>query len=513
MAFQINSKRIAKNTITQYVRLAITMFISFFTVRVALEQLGVQDYGLNNLVGSIVTMFSFINGSMGTAVQRFYSYEIGRENDDRLKKIFGVGMFLHLAVALVTLLLIEIFAVFFLSKMNIPPERMFAAHIVFQASALTLCLGIVTVPYSALLRAREMFSQTAMVKIVQAFLRLGVLYLLIVLPFDKLVALSLLNLSVSAAGILAFVVMARRFAEAHSRPIYDKPLIKEMLGFISFLLLTVLAQLMNTQGVVMLINLFFGLTINAAYAVAVQVQHAVNAFVIGFKSSMVPQIMASYGAGDLKSMHRLVNFGTKITFLMMLMITLPIVFSAQWILELWLKNPPQYAAELVSLTLISINISSFTYFHYQGVHASGKIARQQIWMSCLFALSILLIFVLFKLGLNFYAAIFVNMAIGVLQCCVNLYYAKQKFEYSLKQFAWKILIPCIFMTLACVFFMKGVVFFVSNNLLKFVSTMGIDLLIVPLIGFYLLFEKKDRNQVIIFVKNRMNLKSIWNKYK
>ena len=500
MAFQINSKKIAKNTITQYVRLAITMFISFFTVRVTLNQLGVQDYGLNNLVGSIVTMFSFINGSMGTAVQRFYSYEIGRENNERLKKIFSVGMFLHLAVALVTLLLIEIFAVLFLEKMNIPPERMFAAHIVFQASALTLCLGIMTVPYSALLRAREMFSQTAMIEIVQAFLLLGVLYLLIVLPFDKLIALSFLNLAVSAAGILAFVIMARRFAETHSRPIYDRPLIKEMLGFISFLLLTVLAQLLNTQGVVMLINLFFGLTINAAYAVAVQVQHAVNAFVIGFKSSMVPQIMASYGAGDLKSMHRLINFGTKITFLMLLMITLPIVFSIQWILELWLKNPPQYAAELVSLTLISINISSFTYFHYQGVHASGKIAKQQIWMSGSFALSILVIFVLFKLGMNFYTAIFVNMAVGILQCCVNLYYAKQRFDYSLRQFTKEILIPSIIMVTICTAVMKSGVSLTERGLFKFVCSMGIDFLFVPLIGFYIMFKKNERGKVLEFMK-------------
>lgn len=503
MAFQINGKKIAINTITQYVRLAITMFISFFTVRVTLEQLGVQDYGLNNLVGSIVAMFSFINGSLGTAVQRFYSYEIGRKNDEGLKKIFGVGLFLHLIVSLITLLLIEIFAVFFLEKMNISSERMFAAHIVFQASAVTLCLGIVTVPYPALLRAREMFSQTAMIEIVQAFLRLAVLYLLIVLPFDKLIVLSMLNLVVSVAGILAYVVMARRFDETHSKPIYDKPLIKDMLGFISFLVLTLLAQLLNTQGVVMLINLFFGLTINAAYAVAVQIQHAVNAFVIGFKSSMVPQIMASCGAGDLKSMHRLVNFGTKITFLMLLMITLPIVFSAQWILELWLKTPPPFAAELVSLTLISINISSFTYFHNQGIYASGKIAKQQIWTSCSFALSILVIFLLFKLGLNFYTAIFVNMAVSVLQCCVNLYYAKQKFEYSLKLFASRVLVPCIFMVFICVLIMGGGVSLVGDALLKFICSMAIDLLIIPLVGFYLLFENDERCKIVEFVKKNV----------
>mgnify|MGYP000543862476 CR=1 FL=1 len=161
MPFQIDSKKIAKNTITLYTRYIITMLISFFTVRVTLEQLGVENYGLNNLVGSIVSMFSFINGSMGTAVQRFYSYEIGKGNQERLSKVFGVGLFLHIMVALVTFLACEVFAVFFLQKMNIPAERMTAAQIVFQINIIILCMGIVTVPYTALLFAREQFSKTA----------------------------------------------------------------------------------------------------------------------------------------------------------------------------------------------------------------------------------------------------------------------------------------------------------------------------------------------------------------
>ena len=174
MAYTINSKKIATNTIALYVRLGITMIISFFTARVTLQQLGIEDYGLNNLVGSIVSMFSFINGSMGTAVQRFYSIEIGKGNQERLGKVFGVGIFLHIMVAAITFLIAEIFAIFFLHKMNIPEERMFAAQVVFQISIFSLALNIVNVPYAALLRAREMFSKTAMVEIIQAFLRLVV---------------------------------------------------------------------------------------------------------------------------------------------------------------------------------------------------------------------------------------------------------------------------------------------------------------------------------------------------
>ncbi len=500
MAFKIDSKKIARNTLTLYVRQAVTMFIAFFTVRVTLEQLGVNDYGLNNLVGSIVSLFSFINGSMGTAVQRFYSYEIGRENTVRLKRVFGTGLYLHSIVAVVSLLLAEIFAIFFLERMNIPSERLWAAQIVFQASVATLCIGIITVPYSALLRAREMFAQIAMIEIIQAFFRLGVLYLLVVMPFDKLIMLSLLNFGVSFAGVVAFVAMARKFEETHSRPLRDKELVKEMLKFVSMLLFTVLASLANTQGVIMLINLFFGLTINAAYAVAVQVQHAVNTFVVNFKSSMVPQIMASYGAGDLNSMHRLINFGTKITFLLLLMITLPIVFSAQWILELWLKNPPQYAANLVVLTLISVNISSFTYFHYQGVHASGKIAKQQIWMSGTYLTAVVVIFILFKMGLDFYSAIIVNMVAGVIQISVNLFFAKKHLNYSIRVFFYKILFPSICLIMLAVAGCFSLSKITDVEYARFLIVSIGNFTIVPSIAFLLLFEKKERKKVYDVIK-------------
>lgn len=496
MAFQINGKKIAKNTITLYIRQIITMLISFFTVRVTLEQLGVEDYGLNNLVGSIVSMFSFLNGSMGTAVQRFYSYEIGQGNQDRLKRVFGTGLYLHLIIASITFVISEVFAVFFLHKMNIPAERMAAAQIVFQISILTLVLGIITVPYSALLRSRELFSKTALVEIAQAVLRLGNLYLLIIIPFDKLIVLSSLNFFVSAGGILIFVLMGRRFEETHTLPLRDKDLIKEMLKFVSLLLVTVLAQLLNTQGIVMLINLFFGLAVNAAYGVAVQVQHAVNTFVTNFKSSMVPQIMAAYGAGDLDSMHKLINFGTKITFLLLLMVTVPLVCSTEWILTLWLKNPPEHSVQLVILTLISINISSFTYFHAQGIHASGKIVKQQIWLSGSYIVSILVIFILFKIGFNFYYAVYVNMAIGLLQACVNLYFARKSFSYSFWYFFKKILIPVL---ITLVIFVVGFYFASKIPIREFQKFLIIgfsDVIVVPLLGFIFLFDKSEKSKIL-----------------
>lgn len=501
MAYAVDSKKIATNTIALYIRLGITMIISFFTARITLEQLGVEDYGLNNLVGSIVSMLSFINGSMGTAVQRFYSIEIGKGNQERLKRVFGVGIYLHLIVAVITLILAEIFAIFFLHKMNIPQERMFAAQVVFQISVFSLILSIVNVPYAALLRAREMFSKTAVVEIVQAFLRLGVLYLLVHINYDKLITLSVLNLGITVYYIGTLTVMALRFDESHTKPICDKELIKQMLVFISMLIVTVLAQLLKTQGVVILINLFFGLVINAAYAVAVQVSHMVNSFVVNFKQSMVPQMTASYGAGDKSAMSKIINLGTKVCFLLMLMITIPVIFEGQFILDLWLKTPPEHSARLVALVLIAINISSFTYFQYQGVHAAGKIMAQQIWMSSTYVANIAIIYVVFKLGANFESALYVNMVISAVQCCVNLYYARKCYGYDIMAFIKRILVPCLFVAGIIVATNIIITGFLSPSVTRFLIVFVLSEVMICGLGYFILLNNKEKEYVKVFVKN------------
>ncbi len=504
MAYAIDSKKIAKNTIALYLRLGVTMIISFFMTRVMLEQLGVEDYGLNNLVGSIVSMFSFINGSMGTAVQRFYSIEIGKDNVDRLKRAFGVGLYLHIIVAIITILLAESFAIFFLHKMNIPQERMFAAQVVFQISIFSLALNIINVPYAALLRAREMFSKTAVVEIVQAFLRLGVLYLLVHINYDKLITLSFLNLCITLYYVGTLTIMARKFQETHSRPVRDKELIKEMLTFISMLLATVLAQLAKTQGIVILINLFFGLVINAAYAVAVQVSNLVNSFVVNFKQSMVPQMMSAYGANNRSAMYKIINMGTKICFLLMLMITIPVMFEGQFILDIWLKTPPEHSARLVALVLIAINISSFTYFQYQGVHATGKITSQQIWMSSTYIANIVIIYIVFKMGGSFESALYVNMIISAVQCVINLYYAHQRYDYDVKQFLRSILFPCLIVVVIVVAAMLGLTLNLNPTFGRFLLVFGASEVLIITLGYFILLNGREKQQVISFVKQTVS---------
>ena len=508
MAFAINSKKIATNTIALYIRLGITMLISFFTARVTLQQLGVEDYGLNNLVGSIVSMFSFINGSMGTAVQRFYSIEIGKNSEGRLGRVFGVGLYLHVIVAIITLVLAEVFAVFFLHKMNIPAERIVAAQVVFQISVISLVLNIINVPYSALLRAREMFSKTAIIDVVQSLLRLLVLYLLVHINYDKLITLSLLNLGITLFYVCSLFFLARRFEETHNPPLRDKELIKQMLSFISMLLVTVLAQLLKTKGIVVLINLFFGLVINAAYAVAVQVSHTVNTFVVNFKQSMVPQMMSAYGAGDKQAMQKIINMGTKITFLLMLMISVPVIFEGQFILNIWLGTPPEHSSRLVVLVLLAINISSFTYFHYQGVHATGKILGQQIWISSSYVLNVAIILLAFKLGAGFESALYVNMVVSAFQCCVNLYYSKKCYDYNIMDFVRHTLLPCVLTVLVIVSVLLPMVLLIHPSVVRFFMVSCVAEGLIGVLGYFMVLDTIERKRLLELLRKVKKKKEI-----
>lgn len=501
-----NSGRIAKNTVALYIRMAITMFISFFTTRITLQVLGAEDYGLNNLVSSVVALFSFLNGSMGTAVQRFYSIEIGKEREDRLGRTFGSALSLHMIVALATGLLMEVFAIFFLSKLNIPQERLFAAQVVFQISILSMVLNVISVPYSALLRAREEFSKIAIAEVLQSLGRLVVVLILMRITYDHLIALGCLNLLVTVIYCLAIVIIARRYQECRNRICWDKAIIKDISKFISMLLLTVLASVFRDKGIVILVNYFFGLLINAAYAIAMQVMHIVGTFVMNFKQSVVPQIMISYGQGDLRRMHQLVNIGTKVTYLLMLMITVPIIAEGEYILNLWLKTPPEHTYELVCLVLVNINISSFTYFLYQGVHATGNITKQQIVMSSLYVLNILGIFILFKMGASFYYALYVSIVVSFLQCVVNVYFARETFSYDVREFITSTLPRCI---IAIALVLPIIYCFTQNlesSFLRLVLTLLFCFFLLGGIGYYIVLNKTERVMARNFIKKILHKK-------
>lgn len=499
-SFVVNKDRIAKNTIALYLRMAFTMVISFVAARVTLQQLGVDDYGLNNLVGSIVSLMSFLQTSVGTAIQRFYSIEIGKGNDEGVRRVFSTGLLIHLLICLFSLIVGEVFAVFFLEKMNIPDDRMFAAHAVFQVSIVSMLLNIVNIPYSALLRAKEQFDKIAIYDVIQALLRLVVLFLLVYVSYDKLILLSFLNFGITLFYLGAMTGLALKFKETHCGPSLDKEMAKKMVGFVSMLIVSTLSSVARTKGLVILVNLFFGLAVNAAYAVAVQVSNMVNTFVLNFKQSMVPQLMSSYGAGDKTTMYRIINFGTKITGLLMLFITLPVIVESEYILKLWLGTPPEFSAELVSLVLININISSLTFFHYQGIQATGKITSNQTVLTMLYLLTIGGFFVAFKLGFGVFSAMYINIVLSVLIVANGLFFSKKRYDYQiscfLKDIVVKLLIVAL-VTLGCLFLITR---YMENSFVRLFITLCVSTALVALCGYLLLFKENERVLIIDYIK-------------
>jgi len=492
--------KIARNTFALYIRMAITMLLSFFSTRITLQVLGAEDYGLNNLVSSVVALFTFLNGSMGTAVQRFYSIEIGKAKESNLDRIFGSALSLHMIVALVTCILMEMFAVFFLHKLNIPAERILAAKAVFQISILSMLMNVIIVPYSALLRAREEFSQIAVAEVLQSAGRLVVVLILTHITYDHLIALGCLNLLVTVLYCAAIILLARRYQECKGRICWDKAIIKDISKFISMLLVTVLASLFRDKGIVILVNYFFGLLINAAYAIAMQVMHIVNTFVMNFKQSVVPQIMSSFGKGDLTRMNKLVNMGTKVTYILMLMITIPIIAEGEYILTLWLKTPPEYTYELICLVLININISSFTYFLYQGVHATGNITKQQVFMSLLYLLNILGIFIMFKLGASFYYALYISILVSLLQCVVNVYFAYETFSYDVREFILSICPRCIVLVALVLPIIYFFIHSYDSSFYRLILTVLFSFILLSVIGYCVVLNSKERTMVKNYVK-------------
>lgn len=487
------NKRIAKNTIALYIRMGITMIIGFFTTRVTLEILGVEDYGLNNVVASIVSMFSFINGSMGTAVQRFFSIEIGRKNENNLTRVFGTGLYLHLIVAVITLIIAEVFALFFLHKLNIPPDRILAGQIVFQISIISLVINILNVPYAAFLRAKEEFSRIAVLDILQAFLRLGVLYLLYKINYDKLVTLSALNLGVTLFYATSIVLLSKRYKEVKLKIIRDKEYITKMFSFVTFLLFTVLASLVDKQGVVLLINLFFGLSVNAAYAIAFQVSLMLETFAMNFKQSVVPQLMQSYGANNINRMNSLMFLGTKITFLLMMLITIPIIFEVDYILNIWLKDPPTYTSFFIILMIISVNINVFSYFVYQGVHASGKIKEQQILTSASYLISIFVVLITFKLGGNFYYAGYIPILFSILRNIITVHSAKKTINFNSRNYFFQVVIRCIVSIIILISIYLCLINCIEMSFKRLFLGCIVNCVLVLVIGFHFIFNNSDRD--------------------
>ena len=413
-----NNKRIAKNTLLLYVRMLFMMAVSLYTSRVVLNALGVEDFGIYNVVGGVVAMFTVLSGSLSAAISRFITYELGKRNQENLNKIFSSAITIQLGLAGIIILLAETVGIWFLNvKMNIPEIRMEAANWVFQFSILTFAINLISVPYNASIIAHEKMSAFAYISILEAIGKLAIAYLIVVSPIDKLIFYAILMCIV--ALIVRFTYgnyCKRHFSECTYHFIWDKQLLKQMFGFAGWNFIGASSAVLRDQGGNVVINLFCGPTVNAARGIAFQVNTAVNQFVANFMTALNPQITKSYAVGNKEYMMTLLFQGARLSFYMLLLLSLPILVNTHYILELWLKIVPEHAVLFVQLVLIFAMSESISQPLITAMLATGKIRNYQIIVGGLQMMNLPISYLLLRLG--FFPEIVIIVAICISQCCL-----------------------------------------------------------------------------------------------
>ena len=431
-----NNKRIAKNTLPLYFRMAITMLVGLYTSRVVLNALGVDDYGTYNVVGGLVAMFGILSGSLSTAISRFITFELGKGDLEKLKRIFCTSVNIQIILVGIIVVLMETVGIWFLNaKMVIPPERLYAANWVFQFSVVTFALGLLSVPYNAVIIAHEKMSAFAYISIIECLLKLIVALVIAYNPFDKLIYYGLLIMVVGVINRLIYGIYSKRhFEEATYHFIFDKGLMKEMFGFAGWNFFGNSAYMLYTQGVNIASNIFYGVTINAVRGIATQVEGVVKNFVNSFTTALNPQITKSYATGNNVYMYELVCKGAKYTFFMMLMLAAPFFFEAETILKVWLVKYPYETPLFIRLSLIGTMIDLLGNSLAFAVFATGKIKKYYLVIGPISLLVLPISCVLFAIGFPAYISYIVIIVIYSIIQIVRLYVARSIMNFPVKMY-------------------------------------------------------------------------------
>lgn len=497
-----NNKRIAKNTLLLYFRMLFLMVVSLYTSRVVLNALGVEDFGIYNVVGGVVAMFTMLSGSLSAAITRFITYELGTGNQNNLQKIFSSAVTIQIGLAIVIVLLAEAVGVWFLNmKMNIPETRMVAANWVFQFSVLTFAINLISVPYNASIIAHERMSAFAYISILEAVGKLAIAYLITVSPMDKLIFYALLMCSVALLVRLVYGYYCKKhFEECTYHFLCDKDLLKRMFGFAGWNFIGATSAVLRDQGGNIIINLFCGPTVNAARGIAFQVNTAVHGFVTNFMTALNPQITKSYASDDRKYMMTLIFQGARLSFYMLLALSLPIFVNTHYILTLWLKIVPEHTVAFVQLILLFGLSESISNPLITAMLATGKIRNYQLVVGGLQMINLPFSYIFLRMGV--FPEVVIIVAIILSQCCLiaRLLMLRHMIKLSIREYLRKVYINVCTVTLVSsiipYIYMK---YNVTENCMDLISTTLISIIFVFITIYYVGCTKQER----CFIKNKL----------
>ncbi len=493
----INANRIAKNTMMLYVRTFLILLITLYTSRVVLKVLGVEDYGTYNVVAGAVAFFNFLNHAMSMATQRFLNVEMVKNDAHSLRRVFCMAMNLHLIIGLIVAVLSESIGLWLVNDvLNIPDGRMIAANWVFQFVVLGMFLKIIMVPYNSVILAQERMSVYAYISILEVVLQLGLIFALNLFKMDKLILYGGLMFCVTFCIFLIYKFYVNaKFAESKFELLWDGTLFKQMSGFLGWNVCGQLAQIFTTQGVNMVVNVFHGVILNAAMSIQHQVTGAIVMFVHNFQTSFRPQITKSYAANEIPQMKNLVIVASKMSFYLLYLISIPIIFNIDLILDVWLVTVPEYTAVFCKLVIWFSYLEAMGMPLVMAIMASGKNRDYQIFVSIAISLNLLLVWLFFKLGFPPETVFYIKIAIGALTLFVRMVFAKRQAYLSMNSFLKGSVLPCIIVVcLTQPLFFLLLKFYNGNIWIKGGLTMLLELFIITII-FVIGINKAERQFV------------------
>lgn len=493
-----NKKRVAINTVYLYGRMILLMGVSLYSSRVVINALGIEDFGVYNVVGGVVAMIGFLNSSLITSTQRFLNVEMGHGDEKTLNETFIQAVNAHAVIAIVAAIVLETVGLWFvMNKLVIPEGQMNAALWVFQCSILSFVITIISAPYNAAIIANERMSLFAILSIIDAVLKLAVAFVVGVLPDNRLKIYALLILATSV--IMRFVYSGccvRLFKECKYHFIFKWGQMKQMFSFSGWMIFGCLSDVLAGQGVNMLINIFFGPVFNAARAIGVQVQGAVSQFSVNFMMSVNPQIVKSYASGAVKESFELVFQSSKLSFILMLMVAMPLIIRMEPILTLWLKEVPDYASIFAQLILVEYLVRSSYTPIAQINYATGNVRLYQFSIACLFVFTFAGSYILYKLGYPVYSAFILAIIVAIIGLIVRLLILRKQSRFPMAEYLKKVTLP-----LSIVFLLSMSVSIIINLHIpdSFIGTVASCLSAVIVSGIFawsLGLNKTERNFIL-----------------
>lgn len=476
----------------------IVLLVSIYTTRVVLSALGVNDFGIYNVVCGFVSMFSFLNTSMSNGIQRFYNYEAGKNETNRVTNVYQTALLIQIILSVILFVALESVGLWYVnSKMVLDSNRLFAANCIFQFSIFSLIFLVLQVPYSAAILAYERMDYYAVVSVIDVFLKLGIVLVLPFIPSDKLVIYGLLQLLLAIVNFMLYYFYVKyNFKELKIQRVFHKDLFKSIFTFSGWNITSMFAWMTQGQGINMVMNLFFGPIVNAARGISAQIQSAIQGFCENIVVAFRPQLVQSYAKGDIRRTTQMMYSMSKILFIMFFLLSTPIIFEIDYVLCLWLgEDIPDYTASFTVLILLSMYPRNFSMSFAQVVHATGKLGLYQVSSSIIILLALPFSYIALKSGSDANSVYWINLIICAVMFIVCMFVLKQHFHFSIKKYFTKVLLPCTLMALISIIMPFVVIHIMTPSLTRFIVNLLASSMWASIVAYFIVLDSSEKNLI------------------